>query len=151
MDGRGETRTAGRSPRSAASRCRSGERGPPGSSPGAIPRRRGPPSTRRPAVARSRPNGIIREKLGAGEYGSGLFLSDETNASGLRMIPAGRLARSPAAWQSAAPGGPDLLVERNATGSPPGLRLRRRRAGSVTGSARRADQALELLPNEGGV
>ena len=43
-------------------------------------------------------NGIIREKLGAGEYGSGLFPSDETNASGLQMIPAGRLARSPAAW-----------------------------------------------------
>jgi len=31
-------------------------------------------------------NGIIRVKLGAGEHGSGLFLSDETNASGLQMI-----------------------------------------------------------------
>ncbi len=31
-------------------------------------------------------NGIIRVKLGADEHGSGLLLSDETNASGLQLI-----------------------------------------------------------------
>ena len=30
--------------------------------------------------------GIIRVKLGAGEHGSGLYLADETNASGLQLI-----------------------------------------------------------------
>jgi hypothetical protein len=31
-------------------------------------------------------NGIIRVKLGAGEHGSGLWLSDETNATGIQLI-----------------------------------------------------------------
>ena len=31
-------------------------------------------------------NGIIRVKLGAGEHGSGLLLSDETNATGIQLV-----------------------------------------------------------------
>ena len=31
-------------------------------------------------------NGIIRAKLGAGEHGSGLFLSDESNETGIQLV-----------------------------------------------------------------
>jgi hypothetical protein len=42
-------------------------------------------------------NGIIRVKLGAGEHGSGLLLSDESNETGIQMIA----SRNPPADQPA--------------------------------------------------
>jgi hypothetical protein len=31
-------------------------------------------------------NGIVRAKLGAGEHGSGLFLADESNETGIQLV-----------------------------------------------------------------